>query len=61
MRRGPKFKKFGEIVAAATSSSLLLDCGLAADRRDANGFFLYALLKPTTTIDLIEQQTEPTS
>ena len=41
MRRGPKFKKFGEIVAAAIGSSLLLDCRLAADRRDANGFFLY--------------------
>ena len=37
MRRGPKFKKFGEIVAATTGSSLLLDCRLAVDRRDANG------------------------
>ena len=37
MRRGPKFKKFGEIVAAATGSSLLLDCRLIAYRRDANG------------------------
>ena len=37
MRRGPKFKKFGEIVAAAIGSSLLLDCRLAVDRWDANG------------------------
>ena len=37
MRRGSKFKKFGEIVAAAIGSSLLLDCRLAADRHDANG------------------------
>ena len=37
MRRGPKFKKFGETVAAAIVSSLLLDCSLAVDRRDANG------------------------
>ena len=36
MRRGPKFKKFGEKFATATGSSLLLDCRLAADRWDAN-------------------------
>ena len=37
MRRGPKFKKFGEIVTAAIGSSLLLYCGLVADMWDANG------------------------
>ena len=63
MRSGPKFKKFGKkkVAAAIRGSSLLLDYGLVADRRDSNGFFLYAPLKPTTTIDFIKKQTEQTS